>query len=112
MCKYTAPPSVTSLNVVESVNTSTSTFTLNCTSIGSPATTVIWTKNGIILSDTTTYQILRDGSTATYDTLLNIEADDPDDLVGTYACNALNSAGQSNVETLSIQGNYYNYISS
>lgn len=95
-------PSVTGLSVVKSLNSSM--FTLNCTSTDSPATTVIWTKNGIVLSDAISYQILRDGLTATYDTLLGIQADEPDGLMGTYACSVVNSAGQSNVETLNIHG--------
>ena len=63
-----------------------------------------------MLSDTDTYQILRDGSTATYDNFLIIDAT-PDELVGTYACSVLNSAGQSNVESVNIQGKLFNCYS-
>lgn len=49
------------------------------------------------------YRILREGSTATYDTFLNVESS-LDELVGMYACSVLNSAGQSNTKTLNIQG--------
>lgn len=58
-----------------------------------------------MLTDNDAYQILRDGTAATYDSLLNIETT-PDELVGTYACSVLNSAGQSNVEQVNIQGTY------
>ncbi len=87
--------------MVESMNTTA--FTLNCTSTGSPATTVIWTKDGEALSDYETSQILRDGMTATYDTFLSIQ-NTPDFLIGTYTCRVLNSAGQSNMEQVNIQG--------
>lgn len=94
-------PSVTSLGLTNSDNTST--FVLNCTSVGSPATTVIWTKDSEILSDFSVHQILRDGSTSTYDTFLTADSS-PDELVGTYTCSVLNSAGQSNGQSTTIQG--------
>lgn len=94
-------PIITSLSVKESNNTSV--FTLNCTSTDSPATTVIWTKDGEVLSNYATYQIMRDGSSAAYDTLLDIQAN-VDDIIGTYTCSVLNSAGQSSEESLNIHG--------
>ena len=99
---YVGPPSVTSLSVVESSNNSV--FTLNCVSNDSPATIVTWTKDGEeVTADSATYQTMRDGLTATYDSILEIQAD-ADDLVGTYSCSVLNSAGQSNEESLDIKG--------
>ena len=95
------PPSVTSLSVVESSNNSV--FTLNCVSNDSPATIVTWTKDGEVMADSATYQTMMDGLTATYDSFLEIQAD-ADDLVGTYSCSVLNSAGQSNEESLDIKG--------
>lgn len=95
------PPTVTSLSVVKSENITV--FTLNCTSINSPATTVIWTKDREVVSDEESYQILRDGLTATFDNILVVNST-PDELMGTYSCSVLNSAGQSNVETLNVQG--------
>ena len=67
-------------------------------------------KDGEALVGYDGYQILRDGTTATYDTFLNIEAT-PDDIAGTYSCSVLNSAGQSNVESVNIQGTLSNQIS-
>lgn len=93
-------PTVSSLAVANSNN---SVFTLNCTSMGSPATTVIWTKDSELLSDYPLFQILRDGVTATYDNLAEINVD-LDGLVGTYSCNVLNSAGLSNIVSLNVQG--------
>lgn len=96
------PPLVTSLSVIESSNDSV--FSLNCVSMDSPATTVMWTKGGEdVSSDSATYQIMRDGLTATYDSILEIQAD-VDDLIGTYTCSVLNSAGRSNEESLDIKG--------
>ena len=83
-------------------------FTLNCTSVDSPATAVRWTKDGEVLSGYVTYQILRDGRTATYDTFLNIDAA-PDELIGTYTCRVLNSVGQSNMEQITIQGTVHDW---
>ena len=96
---HTVSPTVSSLSVVSSNNS----FTLECTSTGSPATTVIWTKGGNLLSTDLTYQILRDGVAATYDSYIEIDAD-LSDLPGTYSCSVLNSAGLSNAATMTIQG--------
>ena len=93
-------PTVSSLRAVSS---NSSLFTLDCASTGSPATTVIWTKDGNLLSTYLTYQILRDGVAATYDNFVEIDADLVD-LPGTYSCRVLNSAGLSNVATVNIQG--------
>ena len=90
-------PTVSSLSVA---NLNSSVFTLNCTSMDSPATTVIWTKDSELLSDYPLYQILRDGVTATYDSFVEINAD----LDGTYSCSVLNSAGLSSAASLSVQG--------
>ena len=93
-------PTISSLSVVISNN---SLFTLECTSTGSPATTVIWTKDGNLLSTDLTYQILRDGVAATYDNYIEIDAD-LSNLPGAYSCSVLNSAGLSNAAAVTIQG--------
>ena len=88
------------------VNSNSSRFSINCTSSDSPATTVIWAKDGVRLSSYPMYQILRDGVTATYDNIVEIDAD-VDELAGTYSCTILNSVGLSNAATLSVQGKAY-----
>ena len=93
-------PVVSSLMLVNSNN---SLFTLNCTSSNSPATTVIWSKDGELLSNYFMYQTLRDGVTGTYDNVIEIDAD-ISELAGLYSCSVLNSAGQSNVATVNVQG--------
>jgi len=64
---------------------------------------VVWTKDNEVVQNFTEEQILKDGAAAIYDNLLSIDST-PDDLIGTYTCSVLNSAGLSNVETISIQG--------
>ena len=49
------------------------------------------------------YQILRDGAMATYDSYFSIDAD-LEELLGTYSCSVLNSAGASSSDDLTIQG--------
>ena len=61
----------------------------NCTSTGSPATNVIWRKNGASLVNDSSYvatQILRNGISATYDNILDILNATPSELVGVYSC--------------------------
>ena len=91
-------PSVTSLELANS-----SVFTLNCTSSVSPASSVIWTRNNQVLTGYDEYQILRDGAASLYDNLLAID-NAADDLLGTYSCSIANSAGQSNVGSVTFQG--------
>lgn len=82
-------------------------FTLNCTSTGSPATTVVWTKDSQVLSrveDFVATQILRDGVNATYDNLLTIHSG-PTNLTGVYDCTVINSVGSS-TRTTSILGKH------
>lgn len=100
----TVTPTVLSLMAISSND---SRFSLICTSTNSPATTVIWVKDGAMLSSSfLVHQILRDGVTATYDNVIEIGAA-VDELPGTYSCSVLNSAGLSNVAILNIQGEAY-----
>ena len=55
-------------------------------------------------SQYSTYQILKDGEMATYDSYFDIIDADPKELVGTYSCSILNSAGASSSDDLTIQG--------
>lgn len=100
----TGAPTVSSLSLVPS-NVS-SPFTLRCTSTVSPATTAILTKDGGIMTELqySMHQILKDGTSATYDTYFNIIDANPEELVGTYSCSILNFAGASSSDSLTIQG--------
>ena len=94
-------PRVSSLQLVIDSN---SALTLNCTSTGSPAMTVVWRKDETYLTNISTYttsQILRDGLSSTYDNLLEIKAE-PSELAGTYSCIIHDSLGH-NSEPASIQ---------
>ena len=96
-------PLVSSLSVVPSGNSST--LTLKCSSMISPASTVILMKDGNVVAEArySMYQIVRDGALAAYDSYFSIY-DVPEELIGAYSCRVLNSAGSSNSEVLTIQG--------
>lgn len=80
-------------------------FTLNCTSVGSPATNVTWTKDGeIVVNDTfEVIQILQDGVTAMYSNLLKVYSE-PSDVIGVYTCSVDNSVSEPAVQIHTIQG--------
>lgn len=81
-------------------------FTLNCTSAGSPATNVIWTKDGEAVAANDTFevvQILQDGVAATYSNLLRVYTQ-PSDVVGVYTCSVNNSVSEPATQMLTIQG--------
>ena len=85
-----------------------STFTLNCSSTGSPATAVTWTMDGETLSNNITYQMiqmLRDATTATYDNLLTVNVQ-PQDGIGTYTCSVENSISEPAQQTLTLEGKW------
>ncbi len=89
-----AAPVVTSLQQTAS----TSQFTLTCTSITSPATTVVWTKDGTNLTmDGAPYQhsqVVTNRSSSTYQNILT-SAGDPDRALGSYTCTVSNRFGSS-----------------
>ncbi len=91
-----APPSIASLTF------DPGSFTLTCTSIGSPATTITWMKDGSpLVINGTTYcmeQTVTERPTSTYDNVLTIV--DSGSSFGTYSCevsNALGSSGPTSV---------------
>ena len=83
--------------------------TLTCASNGGPATTVIWTKDGVMISLNATYtqsQVVTNGTSGRYNTVLNITAD-PAGIVGTYACTVSNFRGSSVTRSISVKGETY-----
>lgn len=81
-------------------------FTLNCTSVGSPATNVTWTKDGEALAANDAFeviQILQDRFTATYSNLLRVYSE-PADVVGVYTCSVDNLVSEPAMQILTIQG--------
>ena len=91
-----ALPQISSLKLALGTN---SPLSLNCTSTGSPALTVVWTKDGIVLPNTSSYtttQALRNGTTASYDNLLDITGQ-YSELVGLYSCIVHDSLGHNSV---------------
>ena len=82
-------------------------FTLNCTSTGSPATTVIWRKDEMVLSNGGQYemtQTLQDGVTATYKNILAVSGT-PSALLGVYSCSILNEIGTA-TRNITINGKF------
>ncbi len=96
-------PQISSLELIVDSNTA---LTLNCTSTGSPAANVIWRKDGISLGNSSVIavtQVLKNGISATYDNILDINAS-PSELIGTYSCIIHDSLGR-NSQTSIIQVN-------
>ena len=74
--------------------------TLTCTSTGGPATTVTWTKDGAVITPSTTHQqtqMIVDSVEGTYKNTLTIaQSVAGDNLYGLYSCMVENSRGSSN----------------
>ena len=93
---------------ITSLDTTTdygSIFTLNCISSGSPASSVTWTKDGVVLSESGTYRmskILQNGVTSTYFNLLKVDTG-PYAITGEYSCEVSNSLG-SNTRNVTVRG--------
>ena len=96
-----APVQISSLE-----ESSADIFALNCSSSGSPPTNVTWIKDGetIAMNETfTSTQYLRDGVTATYDSVLMIPLQ-PSQVIGAYMCIIDNSLSTPAQQSLSLQG--------
>ena len=74
--------------------------TLTCTSTGRPATTVTWTKDGAVITPSTTHQqtqMIVDSVEGIYQNTLTIaQSVTGDNLYGLYSCMVENSRGRSN----------------
>ena len=74
--------------------------TLTCTSTGGPATTVTWTKDGAVITPSTTHQqtqMIVDTVGGIYQNTLTIaQSVTGDNLYGLYSCMVENSRGSSN----------------
>ena len=103
LCLLLALPQTTSLQLVAN----SAAMTLNCTSTGSPAQSVVWRKDGSTVTLNSSFvvsQILRNGVSATYDNILAANAT-PSDLVGVYSCIIHDSLGRnSQPATMPING--------
>ena len=81
--------------------------TFTCTSTGGPATTVTWSRDGVVITLNSTHQQTKsivDSGNGTYQTVLTI---DPSvswsNIVGTYNCTVENVRGESS-ETVVVPG--------
>lgn len=82
-----------------------SLFTLKCVSSGSPATTVLWKKDGQLLAQSDIHQmtqILQNGATSTYYNLLTVNSG-PYALIGDYSCEVSNILGRATIN-ISVEG--------
>ena len=74
--------------------------TLTCTSTGGPATTVTWTKDGAVITPSTTHQqtqMIANTTEGIYQNTLTIaQSVTGDNLYGLYSCTVENSRGSSN----------------
>ena len=76
--------------------------TFTCTSTGGPATTVTWTKDGAVITPSTTHQqtqMIVDTVGGIYQNTLTIADDQSvtgDNLYGSYSCAVENTRGSSN----------------
>ena len=73
--------------------------TLTCTSTGGPATTVTWSRDGVVITLNATYQqtqTIVDTVEGTYQTVLTIDPSvGQSDIVGMYNCTVENARGVS-----------------
>lgn len=86
--------SITNLGTTSNLG---SLFAVNCTSTGSPATRVTWTKDGVLLTESDTYrmtQVLYSGTTSTYFNMLEVNTG-PYAVTGDYSCEVSNSLGST-----------------
>ena len=87
--------------------------TLNCTSTGGPATTVTWTKDGAVITPSTTHQqtqMIVDAVEGSYQNTLTIaQSVTGDNLSGLYSCMVENSRGGSN-RTVHVYGKHYHKL--
>lgn len=94
VCFHCSPDAISVISLDKAMNI-TSIFTVNCTTSGSPATSVTWRRNDTVLTTGSTYQttqILLDRSTATYANLLRVNVG-PYGIPADYTCVASNLLG-------------------
>ena len=98
-----AKPSIVALTSQSSASSST----LTCTSTGSPATTVSWTRNGQpVTIDGNTYQLTQtvtDRAASTYENVLTINQPRASILGSTFNCTVTNTLG-SGSDSIQVAG--------
>ena len=102
---------VTSLSfeLTSELDSTTPTFTLTCTSTGGPVTTVIWMRDGEVLTESSYYNItswmLLHPENATYTHTLRVTGR----LVGEYECTVANIGTPSSSGNLTVEGGYSSF---
>ena len=101
-----AKPSIVALTSQSSASSST----LTCTSTGSPATTVSWTRNGQpVTIDGNTYQLTQtvtDRAASTYDNVFTINQPLARILGSTFTCTVTNIFGSVTSDGVQIRGTF------
>ena len=107
LCSYTAVPPIISKMEYSAVGDGT--YSIICTTTGSPPTTVSWMRNGDELTTSvgagryTSSQTVIDRPSSTYDNVLTIKGS-YEDAVGDYSCDISNSLGATSANK-TINGN-------
>ena len=95
ICQSIGSPHVTNIGYNSLSNS------LTCTSTGGPATTVIWRKDGAVITLNSTHQQTKrvvDPVASTYQTVLAIDPSvDQGSIVGSYCCTVENVRGRSSL---------------
>ena len=80
------------------------TQSLECTSIGSPATNVMWLKNGVLLGgEYEQHQIITNRTISKYRNVLSLDQRHPKEIIGNYTCLVRNSRTESS-KTIQLNG--------
>ena len=80
------------------------TQSLECTSIGGPATNVKWWKNDVLLDDQyDQYKIVINETSSEYQNILSLYQKSPEEVIGSYICLVRNTRGERN-RTIQLNG--------
>ena len=98
---YTGDPNILDIQfeLMTPFNAETPVFTLTCTSIGGPATTVTWTRNGLATINSSVSQTVVDPLVANYSNQLTVTGS----LAGMYTCTITTNLGGGDISTLQVE---------
>ena len=110
-CNSNVNPGRPSVSLVSYSHTSQ---TLNCTSIGGPATNVTWRKDNVIIPLTSSThqqnQRVADEFTSTYHNLLSINSSNIEDHCGAFSCTVRNNRGSFSTQNNIINSKNLKYL--
>jgi hypothetical protein len=95
-------PNITGITFYSTTNNQS----LTCTSVGGPATSITWMKNGVpLVSKHARLQQVADFVAAIYLNILSLDKEHPDSISGSYTCLVNNSRGGDKMN-FELQGIY------